>query len=60
MRGLMEREGINFDYLTVDEGQNTLNRAGKENSGLANVIDALSHNTPYYVSASGDPIKNDA
>lgn len=62
MRGVLDREGIKFDYLNVDEGQNTLNRAGKENSGMANVIDAMSHpdNTPYYVTASGDPVKNDA
>jgi hypothetical protein len=60
MKGVCEREGINFDYLTVDESQYTLNRAGKENSGLANVVDALSAHTPYYLTASGDPVKNDA
>lgn len=60
MGDIMKREGINFDYLTVDESQNTLNRAGKENSGLANVVDALSHHTPHYLLASGTPVKNDA
>lgn len=60
MADIMKNEGINFDYLTVDESQNTLNRAGKENSGLANVVDALSHHTEYYLAASGDPIKNDS
>lgn len=60
MRSIMDREGINFDYLTTDESQYTLNRQGKENSGLANVVDALSEHTPYYVTASGDPVKNDA
>lgn len=60
IRETMEREGINYDFLSVDESQNTLNRAGKENSGLANVVDALSANVPYYVAASGDPVKNDA
>lgn len=59
IKGVMEREGINFDYLAVDEGHNMLNRAGKENSTMANVVDALSAHTPYYVSASGDPVKND-
>jgi superfamily II DNA or RNA helicase len=57
---IMKREGINFDYLTTDESQYTLNRAGKENSGLANVVDAVSAHTPYYMAASGDPVKNDA
>ena len=60
IKGVMDKEGINFDYLTVDESQNTLNRAGKENSSLANVVDALSHHTPHYLLASGDPVKNDA
>lgn len=60
MHDLMEKEGINFDYLTVDESQNALNRAGKENSALANVVDAIGDNTPYLLHASGDPVKNDA
>lgn len=60
MKSIMDKEGINFDYLTVDEGQNTLNRSGKDNSALANVVDALSAHTPYYMTASADPVKNDA
>ncbi len=60
MGDIMQGEGINFDYLTVDESQYTLNRAGKENSGMANVVDAMSEHTPYYLAASGDPVKNDA
>jgi hypothetical protein len=59
-KSVMEKEGINFDYMAVDEGHNLLNRAGKENSGMANVIDAVSAHTPYYVSATADPVKNDA
>ena len=59
MKSVMEKEGINFDYLAVDEGHNMLNRSGKENSTMANVVDALSYHSPYYVSASGDPVKND-
>lgn len=57
---VMSKEGINFDATFVDEAHETLNRAGKENSGLANVVDAVSSNTPYYAYASGDPVKNDA
>lgn len=58
--GVMAKEGINFDASFVDEAHDTLNRAGKENSGLSNVIEAVGHHTPYHVYASGDPIKNDA
>jgi superfamily II DNA or RNA helicase len=59
IKGVMRREGIAFDYLNVDEGHDTLNRRGKENSAMSNVIDALGDHTPYYVNASADPIKND-
>jgi hypothetical protein len=59
LRGVMRREGISFDYLNVDEGHDTLNRRGKANSALANVVDALGDTAPYYVSASADPVKND-
>ncbi|HET8550869.1 MAG TPA: helicase-related protein [Gammaproteobacteria bacterium] len=60
LRGVMDQAGISYDYLNVDEGHDLLNRAGKANSALANVVDALSANTPYYVNATADPIKNDA
>lgn len=56
---LMDREGIQFDYLNVDEGHNLLDRQGKPDSEMANVIDAFSDNVPYYVNASADPVKND-
>lgn len=56
----MEAEGIDYQYLMVDEGHNLLNRRGKKNSLLANVMDSVSSNTEYYVSASADPVKNDS
>lgn len=59
MRGVMQREGIHYDYSAADEAHGTLNRQGKENSGMANVIDAMTANTEYYVHATADPIKND-
>lgn len=59
IRGVMEKEGINFDASMVDEAHETLNREGKQDSTLANVTDALSSHTPYYVYGSGDPVKND-
>mgnify|MGYP002349690444 CR=1 FL=1 len=58
MRGVMDGAGMDHDYLMVDEGHDLLNRAGKENSILANVVDAVAHNVPNYVNASADPVKN--
>ena len=58
-KATMEKEGINFDYMMVDEGHNLLDRQGKEDSGMSQVLGAVSANTPYYVSATGDPVKND-
>lgn len=60
IKSVLDREGIDFDYLAVDEGHNLLNRSGKQNSHMANVIDAVSGNTPYYVNSTADPVKNDA
>lgn len=60
LAGVMKAEGIDHDYLAVDEGHNLLNRAGKANSRMANVIDAVSGSMPYYTSATADPVKNDA
>ena len=57
--GVCQAEGIKFDASFVDEAHDTLNRAGKENSSLANVVEAMGHHTPYHVYASGDPVKND-
>jgi len=59
-KSVMTAEGIDYDYLMVDEGHDLLNRAGKQNSRMANVIDGVSANASYYVSASADPVKNDA
>ena len=58
MRGVMDQAGMDHDFLMVDEGHDLLNRAGKANSLLANVVDAVAHNVPYYTNASADPVKN--
>lgn len=58
--GVLKAEGIDHDYLAIDEGHNLLNRVGKENSRLANVVDSVSGSMPYYVNATADPVKNDA
>lgn len=55
----MAKEGIQFDASFVDEAHDTLNRAGKENSSLSNVVESVGHNTPYHGYFSGDPVKND-
>ncbi len=35
-----------------------MNREGKENSAMANVLDSLSNNASYYVNSTADPVKN--
>jgi hypothetical protein len=59
IQGVMRKEGIHFDYVSVDEFQGALNRLGKEDSSYANVLGALSQATPYFVAASADLVKND-
>jgi hypothetical protein len=59
-KAVMDKEGFAFDYTAVDEAHDTVNRAGKQNSSLSNVLDAFTDNSDYYVYASGDPVKNDA
>lgn len=59
IQGVMDKEGIKFDFLAVDEFQGALNRLGKEDSSYANVLGALSQTTPYFVPASADLVKND-
>ena len=59
-KGVMDKEGMNFDATMVDEAHQIVNRAGKENSARSNVIDAVSDNAEYHVYGSGDPIKNDS
>ena len=49
----------NHDMTIVDEGHGLLNRAGKENSAMANAIDGLTHDKEHHVSMSADPVKND-
>jgi hypothetical protein len=59
-KGVMQEHGINMDYMSVDESQYTLDRDGKENSRLSNVVDAFAEHAPYYMLASADLAKNDA
>lgn len=59
MRDVLGHHGIGFDYVNVDEGDVLLNRRGKDNSRMANMVDAVTDNAEYYVSASADPVRND-
>lgn len=59
VRSVLDVEGINFDYVMADEGHGLLDREGKEDSRLSNVVQAVTDGVPYYVHASGDPVKND-
>jgi len=59
-KNIIDKEGLDLGYMAIDESQNTLNREGKENSRLADVVDAFSRHAAYYMPASGDPVKNDA
>lgn len=49
-----------LDHLYVDEAQYIVNRQGKENSTMANVLDAIGDNSHAYVLGTGTPVKNDA
>ncbi len=59
MRDVWTKHGIDYQMLMVDEGHGLLDRQGKPDSLLSRIAQAVSDNTPYYMSASADPIKND-
>jgi hypothetical protein len=60
MKAALDKEGIAFDFAMADEAHGLLNREGKENSRMSNTVQSVTDNTPYYLHASGDPVKNDA
>lgn len=57
---VLAKEGIAFDFTAADEAHGFLDREGKEDSRLSQVVGAVTDAAPYYVHASGDPVKNDA
>jgi hypothetical protein len=59
MREVWNKHGIDYQMMLVDEGHGLLDREGKPDSVLSRIAQATSDNTPYYMSASADPIKND-
>lgn len=60
VKDVLDHHGIAWDYVMADEAHGLLNRAGKENSGMSNIIEGATDNAEYYMHASGDPVKNDA
>jgi superfamily II DNA or RNA helicase len=60
VKDVLAHHGIGWDYIMADEAHGLLNREGKENSGMSNVIEGVTDNAEYYMHASGDPVKNDA
>lgn len=60
VKDVLHREGIDHDYLAVDEGHNLLNRKGKQDSRMAQVIDGVADGMGHYVNMTADPVKNDA
>lgn len=51
--------GNRLDFFSPDEAHRSLNRRGKKNALLANVMDAISDNAKYYLPLTGTPVKND-
>ena len=49
-----------LDFLAIDEGHTALNRAGKQDSHLARVIDSLGRISKHVGYMTGSPVKNDA
>ena len=58
-KAVLDHHGINFDFSAIDEGHGLLDRVGKDNSRMSNVIGGVTDNTGYTVSATADPVKND-
>jgi len=60
LRKTLDKNGIDLDMLVVDESHYAVNRAGKKDSTLSNILDALGQSTPYMMLQSATPVKNDA
>ncbi len=52
-------QGWDWQFTMLDEGHDALNRKGKPNSLLANALDSLTADMPYYINATATPVKND-
>jgi SNF2 family DNA or RNA helicase len=56
---VLAHHGINFDFSAIDEGHGLLDREGKENSAMSNVIGGVTDNANYMISSTADFVKND-
>jgi SNF2 family DNA or RNA helicase len=59
IKDVLAHHGVNFDFSAIDEGHNLLDRAGKDNSMMSNVIGGVTDNTEYMISSTADVVKND-
>jgi hypothetical protein len=54
-----KREGWNFDFSMLDEAHEELDRRGKPNSRLANVMDGFTEPHRFHINATATAVKND-
>lgn len=59
LRGVWKKHGVDYQMLVADEAHKLLDREGKPDSVMSRLVQAAGDLTPYYASASADPIKND-
>lgn len=59
LKDVLTKNGIDHDMLVVDESHYALDRAGKADSTLTNIIGALGSNSKYLLKQSATPVKND-
>jgi ElaB/YqjD/DUF883 family membrane-anchored ribosome-binding protein len=59
VKEVLAKNGISYQYLMADEAHGLLDRENKPDSLVSKIMQAVSDNTPYYLSATADPVKND-
>jgi hypothetical protein len=59
LQGVLKENGIDFGLVTVDESHYEVDRKGKEDSTLSNVLSALGDGSEYLLRQSATPVKND-
>jgi hypothetical protein len=59
VRKTLDKNGIKAEMFVVDESHYEVNRAGKQDSELSMIFDAINQTMPYYMRQSATPVKND-